>query len=212
MHSATVAAVATVRRMMRFALVGLVAALLLAALALVPPVATVRAAVPIVTNCRDDGSTGSLRQVLGGLAGGETVTFAQDCTGANVITLLPASGGTLTISTNVTIDATAPLHAVQISGNNAVRLFTVTGGLALRGLTLTDGSSSAGGAILNSGTVTITNSTLSSNITTNSGGAIYNSGGTVTITGSTLSGNTVTAGDGGAIYNIGGTVTITTAP
>ncbi len=206
----------TVRRCVRCGLVGLVAALLLAALAVVPPVATVRAATLSVTNCRDDGSMGSLRQVLGAAMANDTITFAQNCNGTTAPNTTITLGSTLTPTVNVTIDATVGGRTVTISGNNTVQLFVVNAGvtLGLTGLTLTRGHFANypmdGGAIHNNGgTVNITGSTLSDNTALNFGGAIYNYiGGTVNITGSTLSRNH--AGfNGGAIGNNGGTVNIT---
>lgn len=60
-----------------------------------------------------------------------------------------------------------------------------------------------GGGIYNAGKVTVSNSTLSGNSTTYSGGeggGIYNAG-TLTVNGCTLSGNA--AVEGGGIYNAG---------
>jgi hypothetical protein len=65
-----------------------------------------------------------------------------------------------------------------------------------------------GGAIANSGTLAIIDSTLSGNSAGHFGGAIFNWHGTVAITDSTLSGNS--AGSGSAIFNYNlGTVAIT---
>ncbi len=200
----TAATAATVRRLMRCGLLGLVAALLLAALALAPPVTSVRAAT-MVTNCNDSGA-GSLRDAITNAAAGDTVNFAQDCTDTNTITLT----GSLTPTVNVTIDATVGNRTVTMGGNNAVQLFIVNSGvtLGLRGLTLTGGNVGNVGnggrnrAIFNSGTVTITGSTFSGNFA-GAGGAIYNNGsGTLTVTGSTFANNN--AGIvGGAIFNSG---------
>ena len=88
-----------------------------------------------------------------------------------------------------------------------------TGILTVTGSTFTSNNatrvkgSSIGGAILNSGTLTVNNSKFNSNTATN-GGAICNSGNT-TVTYSTFTGNKVTSSDitvanyGGAIYNEG---------
>ena len=60
------------------------------------------------------------------------------------------------------------------------------------------------GAIINSGTITLTASTLAGNTTVRDGGGIYNTG-TLTVTNSTLSGNSATGdfNNGGGIYNVG---------
>jgi hypothetical protein len=69
-------------------------------------------------------------------------------------------------------------------------------------------SNKAGGGILNSGTATITNNTITGNTIDSNGGGIYNIG-TATITNNTITGNT-SASFGGGIYNSAwGTATIT---
>ena len=66
------------------------------------------------------------------------------------------------------------------------------------------------GAILNeSGTLTLTNSTVSGNSALHDGGGIDNVDGTVTLTASTVSGNNATHGVGGGIDNVRGTMTLT---
>jgi autotransporter family porin len=93
--------------------------------------------------------------------------------------------------------------------------------LTLEQMTLQNGCVYAnyGGAVLNSGTLTLSNCTLSGNTSIDRsdylsalrgvGGAIYN-GGTVIIENSILSNNLSTGANpmGGAIYNASGTVTI----
>ena len=91
------------------------------------------------------------------LAGGGTVTFA--CSGTITLT------AEITITTDTTIDGSG--QAVTISGNHAVRVFTVDSGatLNLNELTVANGSTDAyGGGIFNSyGTLTVNNSTFSGN-------------------------------------------------
>jgi predicted outer membrane repeat protein len=70
--------------------------------------------------------------------------------------------------------------------------------------TVSNGGASLGGGVVNNGTLTISNSILSGNTATY-GGAIYNAG-TVTLSSSTLSGNSATYG--GGVYNAGGTLTV----
>lgn len=62
-----------------------------------------------------------------------------------------------------------------------------------------------GGAIFNSGTATITNSSFTNNSATTNGGSIYNTG-TTNITNSDFTNNSAITG--GAIYNAGGALTI----
>ena len=56
-------------------------------------------------------------------------------------------------------------------------------------------SGGEGGGILNGGTLTVSNSTLSGNSAGLDGGGIHN-GGTLTVSGSTLSGNSASYGGG----------------
>ena len=131
---------------------------------------------------------------------------------------LPVIGGTKTV--NLTIIG----NGDTIDGANQSRLFVVNPGssLTLDQVTLQNGYVYAnyGGAIYNSGMLTISNCTLSANTSVDRsdylsslrgvGGAIYNSGGTVIIDNSILSDNLSTGANpmGGAIYNASGTVTV----
>ena len=101
---------------------------------------------------------------------------------------------------------------LTISGNNAVRVFTVDTNVEAKlvGLTISDGhvtTPANGGGISNSGgTLTIDACTISGNNAAgygdpNGGGGIYNTG-TLTVTGSTISGNQA-ASFGGGIDNLG---------
>jgi len=105
-----------------------------------------------------------------------------------------------------TIDDPAA-NLVTVSGDQAVQVFDVQAAAVmatLSGLIISDGSApnGSGGGIGNSGTLTVTNCTLSGN-SANRGGAIEN-GGTLTITNCTLSGNSAgNEGLGGGILNSG---------
>jgi hypothetical protein len=169
----------------------------------------------------------------------EAICAANNNTGADIINL-PADTYTLTIvgafeNSNVqgdldilaaggdlTIDGAGAGISI-IDGDGVVindRVFHIApyGGsitVNISGVTIQNGNTGGGGGgILNvgSGTVNITNSTLSGNQAAGlGGGGIGNTkdGGTVNITNSTLSANQTTA-DGGGIYNDdGGTVNIT---
>ena len=94
-------------------------------------------------------------------------------------------------------------HQVTISGNNAVRVFYVNTNVSFTvvNLTIADGTSLGGSAILNlGGTVNLTGVTFRSNTATimvsndtlspkASGGAIFNRGGTVNATNCSFAGN-----------------------
>ena len=74
--------------------------------------------------------------------------------------------------------------------------------MTLEDLTIENGYDTFGGGILNDGTLTLTDSTVSGNGNGNdAGGGIYNNGGTMTIADSTIANNT--ASYGGGIVNRG---------
>src|SRR5229473_3588860 len=81
-----------------------------------------------------------------------TVTFA--CGGAATITVT----STKTISANTTIDGGS---VITISGGGTVGVFSVNSGVTftVENLTIANGAAPNGGAILNSGTLNVTNST-----------------------------------------------------
>jgi hypothetical protein len=114
---------------------------------------------------------------------------------------------TVTIATSVTLDAGT--NNVMITGNNLVRLFTVLPGVTnftLRGLTLSGGNDTNGGALYISqgAVVLLTNCTLASNQAVGDGGVSGTDGSSGGIDGG--NGGNGTAGGsafGGAIYNLG---------
>ena len=140
----------------------------------------------------------------------------NDCeTGSGTDTIsVPAGtypiGAQLGISSNLTIDG-AGSAATILDGGGAGRVFNVTSGtVGISDLTVTNGLvfggvDGAGGGILNSGNLTITNSTISSNDATGVGGGIVNNA-NLTLTNSTVSGND-SSQLGGGIYS-GGTSTV----
>jgi hypothetical protein len=166
----------------------------------------------VVTSCTE----AALRAAM---VGGGVVTFACDGT----ITL----AGTLTNNVDLTLDGSG--HNVTISGGGAVRVFCVNTNVSFTvvNVTIADGASQGGSAILNlGGVVTLTGATFRSNIATvtstseqltlqASGGAIYNRGGTVNATDCSFADNIAqpawwtpcNLAFGGAIYN-SGTVTL----
>jgi hypothetical protein len=152
-----------------------------------------------VLNTLDSGA-GSLRDTIAAASSGDKVDFAGSVHG-QTITL---TSGELALSKSLDIEAPAN-NPVHISGNNASRVFDITSSSAtvkLSGLTITNGFSDNGGAIFNSGTLTVSQSTLSGDSARFGGGAIFNSG-TLTVSQSTLSGDSVGSGFGGGIANFG---------
>jgi hypothetical protein len=115
---------------------------------------------------------------------------------------------------SLTIHSGGPSRVFQVDGGVAASLsrLTITGSgvdnsgtLALTNCTLSGNSASTGGGLFNAGTATLTNCTVSGNTAGNSGGGV-NNGGTLALTNCTLSGNSAHAG--GAVDNAG-TATLT---
>jgi predicted outer membrane repeat protein len=170
------------------------------------------ASAQVVTNSADSGP-GTLRSAITNAASGAVITFDPSLSGAT-ITL----SNTLTINTNLTIDASALPGGLQINGNGSVQIFNVASNITvfLNSLTITNGYTVGGigyggGGIYNDGTLTLTNCTLSGN-SADFGGGILN-GGTLTLIQCTVSGNSTGLGyggsdSGGGIYNNYGTLTL----
>ena len=127
----------------------------------------------------------------------------------------------LTIGFSLTITGSAASTTIIDGGgvNTVVTISNSSAHVTLSNVTIRKGLAPSGAGITNSGTLTITNSTLSGNLANGSpalGGGIANSG-TLTITNSTLSGNVASNRlcnslqhlcAGGGIYNHFGTLTI----
>ena len=143
----------------------------------------------------------------------DTITFDPSL-GSQTITLtqgqLELSGaGTGTI----TIDGSSRSTPLTISSAFNGRIFQIDGGVqaVLANLSLQDSSVSnglSGGAVLNSGTLTVGNSTISDSSAYGggSGGGIENTG-SLTLSNDVFS-NNYAVGNGGAVDNNGGSVTI----
>jgi hypothetical protein len=117
-----------------------------------------------------------------------------------------------TLTRNVSIDGPgADLVTVRRDSGGDYTIFNVVPGVTaeISGMTISNGSY---GGIINFGKLTINNSTISDNTTSNSGGGILNAG-TLTVNNSTISGNSATdsggsSGWGGGIYNNGNIMTV----
>ena len=158
----------------------------------------------IYTMSEDENVTTNLGTMGGG--SGATLTInggGHDINGNNNAGITVNNGQSLNVN-NVGSDGTKGFNGFSYDYGGAI----VNQGTA----TITDSTFSGnsasmfGGVVVNQGTATITSSTFTGN-ETKSGGVIYNQGGTVTITGSTFSGNSADE-NGGAILNYG-TETIT---
>ena len=119
-----------------FMLFGMPAALIPALLMLVLA-GGATASAQVVTNSADSGP-GTLRSAITNAASGAVITFDPSLSGAT-ITL----SNTLTINTNLTIDASALPGGLQINGNGSVQIFNVASNITvfLNSLTITNGYS-----------------------------------------------------------------------
>ncbi len=154
-----------------------------------------------VTTAADSGP-GSLRYAVAAVCPGGSITFAGDYT-INLASELP-------IAKSLTIDATG--HTVTVSGNNAVRVFDITGGgntVILKGMTIANGRSDQGGGIYTTAQTTADRCTFTGNRSSSSGGAIAVWGGSLTITNSTFSENASEESSAGAIFLGSGSLTAT---
>ena len=154
-----------------------------------------------VTNTNDSGP-GSLRQAIEDVCPGGTIKFDSSLSGQSITIL-----STLVVNKDLTIDGSALVSKISISGNNSVGVFQIQSSVAttLRNLIITSGSAWHGGAIDNNGSLSLENCSLLSN-SAYDGGGIYNNS-TLIVTNSILSNNTA-SNWGGGIRNYEGTLTI----
>ena len=165
----------------------------------------------------------TLAEALSLVAAGGTVALASPGATSHYFGNWPLSTSGTSSSEPVTIEPASGVANPTLDGNNgsstgcqtsscAGTVLVVGSGVyaAIEGITVQDADATTttdGGGIRNSGTLTVSGSTLSGNKGSPvAGGAIYNSG-TLTVSGSTFSGNEVVADAGGAIYN-SGTITL----
>jgi hypothetical protein len=166
-----------------------------------------------VSNLFDSGP-GSLRQAIVDTPAAGTVDFQPGLSGT--ITL---AGSELAISKDLTI-AGPGANVITVSGNNASRVFDITGAVTvgISGLTIANGrvtappgSSVSGGGVFNTGTLALMDCVLSGNTATGSnftssgsGGGVYNTG-TLALTDCVLSGNSAAGpgASGGGVDNAG---------
>jgi CSLREA domain-containing protein len=158
------------------------------------------------TEDTDDGSCNndcSLREAIGAVSAGGTVTFAPALAGQTI----PLSS-TITIDKNLIIDGSDLVPHVQVSGDTDdngmgdISLFQIAEGktVEITSLDIIKGLStlwSTGGGITNRGDLTLTNCSFVGN-NGQQGGAIRNAG-SLTISNCSFTENA--AKDGGAIYN-----------
>src|SRR6516165_10574128 len=109
-----------------------------------------------------DSGAGSLRDTIAAAASGDTIQFAHALEG-RTITL---TRGELALTKSLDIEGPGAYH-LTVSGNNAGRVFDISGGatITIAGLTISDGrvvGGDGGGGVLNTGsTLTLSHDVLS---------------------------------------------------
>ena len=159
-----------------------------------------------VTNNSNSGA-GSLRQAIIDVCPAGTITFSADF-------FIYLTSGQLSIAKSLTIDGSG--HYITLDGNYSSGVFAISSGtVTLNKLTIQHGTVSTtpfgGGGIYNNGTLTVTNSNIASNSSTNGVGGGIDNESTLTVINSTISGNSATSsgffGGAGGIAN-DGTLTV----
>jgi hypothetical protein len=165
----------------------------------------------LVVTTNADSGPGSLRQAMSDACSGGTITFDMNRV-VSPITLTSA----LIANQGLTINGPGASQ-LTVSGNDQSAVFQATvaspGVVTLSGLSLTHGANSTGGAGIShngSGTLNITASIVSNNVSLMRGGGVSNSGaGIVNVNNSTLNYNHAFGG-GCAVFNSStGTVNVT---
>src|SRR5579863_662487 len=144
----------------------------------------------VVTSTADDGSSGTLRSVIGNAAAGDTVTFNL----ANPSTILLTNLAQIVIKKNLTITGPGASQLMIDANSNGNDVFDIGGGVtvAISGVTLQGGYD--GLDIFNSGTTVNLSAVIVRNC---SAEGIYNEFGTnLSLANSTVSSN----GQGGGVY------------
>src|SRR5438876_862063 len=168
-----------------------------------------------IVNTTADSGPGSLRAAIASATPGETLTFAV----SGLITLTSAEL-LITTNLTITGPGASQLTVQRstAAGMPDFRIFDIRSGtVTISGLTVSNGRSDSGGGILNQarGALTMHDLVISGNAATSAGGGINNSG-TVTLTNCTVSGNSVSGGvssaggnaRGGGIANDFGTANL----
>jgi hypothetical protein len=182
----------------------------------------------MVTNL-SDGGAGSLRYEIAQAQSGDTITFEGKLKGGTItlfngeldinknLTIQGPGAGLLTVTSESVLANQAPSRIFEMESsvtNATLSGMTIRNGGGLKSsYGVSDSYDGAGGGVLNLGTLTISNCTLTDNfahVYSNSGyfdrGGAVASFGTLTVSGCTLSNNNA-FGNGGAIFN-GGTLKV----
>src|SRR4051794_22184790 len=147
-----------------------------------------------------DAGAGSLRDAIAHARDGDTIVFDPGLNGQTIA----LTSDELAIKKSLDIEGPGA-DKLAVSGNDALRVFEISEGnvVTIAGLTLTHGRVSGtkgGAAILNAGTLNVSNDVFSFNQAENLGGAIYDLPSSVlTATGSTFFRNQVVGPDGAGL-------------
>jgi len=164
------------------------------------PATPAAAATFTVSNLNDSGA-GSLRQAIldaNGMAGPDVVDFQAGLSGTITLT-----GGELAVKDSVSIQGPGAA-SLTVSGNNSSRVFYLYDSanlidVGISGLTITGGSATNGGGILDTDeNLVLDQVAIQGNTASGNGGGVWFSGlnGSLTVTRSTISGNVATDGAG----------------
>jgi len=161
-----------------------------------PGEVTLRAAVMEANTLAGRGTiilpTGNYLLTIGGANEDQGLTGDMDILAGASVTIIGAGPVLTTIDAAGLGDRVLQVHAgalVTLDG------MTITGGSAQGG-----GENARGGAVYNNGTLALSNSAITGNMSDLSGGGLFNQVlGKMTVAGSTISGNT--GGSGGGVYN-----------
>jgi fibronectin-binding autotransporter adhesin len=147
------------------------------------------------------GTGTSLREALGlALPEVKTIAFAPGLTG----TISLANSSLPLLSSRVGFKIVGPgddlltIDASALSGGGRILGLDSSSDVMISGLTFANGDAFGGGAIINSGKLTLTDCTFVGNTALTDGGAVRNSG-RLTVIGCSFTDNS--AGDGGAVFN-----------
>ena len=172
----------------------------------------------------DTGSRCSLREAVWS-ADNDSAVNADGCVpGAGTDTIVVPAGTYRLTRTGTDenaaekgdLDVTAPVTIVHTGIQRALvdpvadRAFqtAAAGGVTIDGLSIAGGNAPSGGAILNSGALTVRNSSIYNNQAFFGGGVATGNGGVVTLVNSTLSGNQAYEDGGGIDAETGGTINL----
>ena len=148
---------------------------------------------------------GAIYNISAGTVTVTNTTFSgniADNGGAAIITTAKISG-----PRDGPVTVTSSTFIDNSSNGDGGAIMLLTGTLSLTDSTISNSTAVYGGAIYSQVPLTITNSTLSGN-TASYGGGIMNYFGDTTITNSTLSGNSANSNQGGGVYTNGGTLNL----